>query len=71
MVGRIENLEEREGFRAILFDDTTGFRVIRDYKEKEDQTDLSKGDYVRIFGSCKIASKLLQIGLKTRIFQFF
>ena len=58
MVGRIENLEDREGFRAILFDDTTGFRVIRDYKEKEDQTFLQKGDYVRIFGSCKIASKL-------------
>jgi len=55
LVGRIENLEDREGFRAVLFDDTTGYRIIRDYKEKEDQTDLTKGDYVRVYGSCKIA----------------
>lgn len=55
LVGQIENLEDREGFRAILFDDTTGYRVIRDYKEPEDQAKLSKGDFVRVYGSCKIA----------------
>merc|ERR1712168_252382 len=55
LVGRVENIEDREGFRALLFDDSTGFRVIRDYKEKEDQTHLSRGDYVRVFGSCKVA----------------
>ena len=57
LVGQIENIEDREGFRAILFDDTTGYRVIRDYKEPEDQAKLSKGDFVRVYGSCKIASK--------------
>ena len=61
LVGRIENLEDREGFRAVLFDDNTKYRVIRDYKENEDQTQLSKGDFVAIYGSCKIASKLLHL----------
>jgi len=55
LVGRIENLEDREGFRAILFDDSTGYRVIRDYKETQDQTKIKQGDYVSVFGSCKVA----------------
>ena len=72
LVGRIENLEDREGFRAVLFDDNTGYRVIRDYKEQEYQTKLTKGDYVAIYGSCKIASKLVWFSSKfrTRIFEF-
>ena len=66
LVGRIENLEDREGFRAVLFDDNTGYRVIRDYKEQEYQTKLTKGDYVAIYGSCKIASKLVQFEISNR-----
>ena len=58
LVGRVQEIEPREGFKAILIDDTSAFLTVRDYKdEREGSRMFNEGDYVRIYGTCKKASK--------------
>jgi replication factor A2 len=56
LIGRVQEIEAREGFKAILIDDTSAFLTIRDYKdEREGNKMFNEGDYVRIYGTCKKA----------------
>ena len=54
----MHKIEEREGYKTVLIDDTSGFCVVRDFKEdREGDRAFKDGDYVRVFGVCKKGSK--------------
>ena len=58
LVGRVHEIDDREGFRAVMIDDTPSFVVVRDYKEdREGNRVFHEGDYVRVFGTSKKSSK--------------
>jgi len=55
--GEVKELEDREGYKAILVDDCSQYTVIRDYKEGGN--DLKIGDFIRAYGSVRKNSKQL------------
>ena len=54
-MARVHNIEDREGFRVILLDDSTKYTTIRDFKEEKEQ--IENGDFIAVWGTCKTASK--------------
>ena len=50
-------IDEREGFRALLVDDSSGLIVLKDYKENK--IPLERGDFIKAYGGMRKPSELI------------
>ena len=55
--GQVVEIADRDGYKGILVDDSSGLIVLKDYKE--DREPLQIGDFIKAFGGMRKPSKFI------------